>query len=96
MTRNKELTKQHNELMTQNGGLLKTQKEFKLANQSLTESIAALQSEQDQPPVPSMTTTNEPFMSEKDALIETLQTQLALETKRNSEMRATIMLLERR
>ena len=75
---------------------LKTQKELKTANQALRASIKALQTEQNQPPAPSMTTTNEPFMSEKDELIEKLQTQLALETKRNSEMRATIMLLERR
>jgi type II secretory pathway pseudopilin PulG len=77
MAQTKEAKKQNTELSTQNNGLLQTQKELQTANQSLKTSIEALQSEQNQPPAPSMTQHDEQelldLIDKKDALIETLE-----------------------
>ena len=77
MEQTKEAKKHNNALISQNSGLLQTQKELQTANQSLKTSIEALQSEQKQPPAPSMTQHDEQelldLIDKKDALIETLE-----------------------
>jgi chromosome segregation ATPase len=77
MAQTKEAKKQNTELSTQNNGLLQTQKELQTANQSLRTSIKVLQSEQKQPPAPSMTQHDEQelldLIDSKDKLIETLE-----------------------
>jgi HEPN domain-containing protein len=77
MEQTEEAKKHNNALISQNSGLVQTQKELQTANQSLRASIKALQSEQNQSPTPSMTTHDEQelldLIDSKDKLIETLE-----------------------
>ena len=84
---------QLNDAKTYQTGLMQQNKELQTANQKLQESITALQKEQNQPQALSITSTNEPFLSEKDELIEQLEKQITSLTDRNSEIFKEVMML---
>ncbi|WP_201581395.1 hypothetical protein [Psychrobacter glacincola] len=93
LTQHKQMTSSYKELTTQNSQLTAS---LKLSESQILQLTEQLSKAQDQLQAPLMTTTDEPFMSEKDELIESLESRINKLTEKVTQMRKTIMILERR
>ena len=93
LTQHKQMTSSYKELTTQNGQLTAS---LKLSESRILQLTEQLSKAQDQLQAPLMTTTDEPFMSEKDELIERLEKQIERLTDRGSEMFKELTMLRMR